>query len=712
MKQILQNLKSGELMIEDVPAPGVKSGHLLIQTHCTLISAGTERMLVDFGRANLLDKARQQPEKVKQVLRKIKTDGLMPTIDAVRAKLDQPMPLGYSNVGHVIAVGKDVDGFSVGDRVVSNGPHAEVVVVPKNLCAKIPDGVSDEDASFTVVGAIGLQGIRLLAPSLGDSVAVFGLGLIGLISVQMLAASGARVLGFDYDAERVKMAQDMGIEAVDLSTGADPIKLGLGFSDGHGVDGVLVTASTKSNDLMHQAAQMSRKRGKIVLTGVTGLQLDRNDFYEKEISFQVSCSYGPGRYDSAYEDNGQDYPIGFVRWTQNRNFMATLDLMRADRIKVNHMISMRKAVDQAKEAYDAVAAKQGLGILLEYPYDKVAVPNNTRTVTIGGPVSGAGKAVLGVVGAGNFTQRSVLGPLKDAGARLKWIASGKGVTGTTAAKKHGIEQSTTDIGEILADNEVTGVVITTRHNAHASMVLRALEAGKHVFVEKPLCMDLEELAAIEKAKAASGKMVMVGFNRRFSPLMQSIAKKTSSRANPLSMTYLCNAGAIPGDHWTQDKEVGGGRIIGEACHFIDLFQFLADSPIISVSAFKQNLRGEDLEDVVSINLIAEDGSIGNINYFANGSNAFPKERCDVFYDGNVLTMDNFKSAKGYGTKLSQSVRRQDKGHRAGFAAFVNALEAGGEPPISFDALGNVTRATIAAVISMREGRVVQVGDLS
>ena len=568
MKQILQNLKTGEVLLADVASPQVKPGHLLIQTTCSLISAGTERMLLDFGRANYLSKARQQPEKVKQVLNKIRTDGLIPTIEAVAAKLDQPLPLGYCNVGRVVEIGPDITGFAVGDRVISNGHHAEIVCVPKNLCTTIPANVSDDQAAFTVISAIALQGIRLLQPTLGEAIAVFGLGLVGLIAVQLLKANGMRVIGFDFDSSRVELAQKFEITAIDLSTGADAIQAGLSFSRDRGIDGVLVTASTTSHQLMHRAAQMSRQRGRIILIGVAGLNLNRSDFYEKELTFQVSCSYGPGRYDPLYEDRGVDYPFGLVRWTEQRNFEAALDLMSQGRIRVDELISRRVTLSQAYEAYEALDQTSAIGIILTYPDQKIG-PDfqtglTTSTVQHLAPQPSAGQTVIGVIGAGNFTQLKVLPILRKSGVRLKWIASAGGVSGSHAARKFGVEQSTTDYQQVVTDPDVNAVFITTQHADHANMTIEALVAGKHVFVEKPLCLTPGELqdvvAAYEQASIAGARppVLMVGFNRRFSPLTALLRQQIAGRQLPLAMTLTCNAGAIPATHWTQDPEVGGG----------------------------------------------------------------------------------------------------------------------------------------------------------
>lgn len=704
MKQILQNLKSGALMIEDVPTPLVKAGTLLIETRCSLISAGTERMIVDFGRANLLEKALQKPDKVKQVLQKVQTDGIAATLDAVNARLDQPMALGYSNVGRVIAVGAEVDGFKIGDRVVSNGKHAEVVCVPANLCAKIPDNVTDEQAAFTVLSSIALQGVRLVNPTIGEYVTVMGLGLIGLIAVQILKANGARVIGFDYDAQRVALAEKFGVTAYDLTTGIDPVQKAMEFSNGQGIDGVLITAATKSNDVVRHSAQMSRQRGRVVLTGVVGLDLDRNDFYEKELTFQVSCSYGPGRYDPLYEDAGQDYPLGFVRWTEQRNFDAVLHLLGTHGININPLLTKRVPLESAKDAYDLLSDKTHIGMILEYKAEE-GVGHLAKTVVNVHPVisqKAEGAAVIGIIGAGGFTAGQVLPSLKSTPARLKWIASREGVSGAIAARKFGIENNTTDYRHILQDPEVNAVIITTRHDSHARFVIEALQAGKHVFVEKPLCLTLDEMdqiqAAYQAACLAKGAalVLMVGFNRRFSPLTDIIAEKIRHRDKPLSMVFTANVGAIPDDHWVHDAKQGGGRLIGEACHFIDYLTYLAGAPIVSIDT--RGMAKSANHDTAMIQLSFADGSIGQVNYLATGNKSFPKEQCHIFFDGKILMMDNFRKLKGYGFKKfsGKTLWRQDKGHAAGFAAFVDAVASGSGLPISLDDLFDVTRATITA----------------
>jgi predicted dehydrogenase/threonine dehydrogenase-like Zn-dependent dehydrogenase len=719
MRQLGASLRTGRMCVESIAPASLRAGHVLIQTACSLISAGTERILVEFGRAGYLAKARQQPEKVRQVLEKVRTDGLIPTVQSVMAKLDQPLPMGYCNVGRVLAVGEGVEGFQVGDRVASNGNHAEVVLVPKHLAARIPDDVTDDQAAFTVLGAIGLQGVRLIQPSLGETVAVFGLGLIGLLAVQILRAHGARVIGFDFDARRVELARSFGAQAEDLSLGTDPVAVALAATQQAGVDGVLVTAATKSDELMHQAAQMCRKRGRIVLTGVTGLNLQRADFYEKELTFQVSCSYGPGRYDPAYEQQGHDYPLAFVRWTEQRNFEAVLDLMRDGRLETAPLVSQRVPFAEAESAYDLLDDKSVIGVLLTYPGADDA-PSRERLlapVVCHNPArQDSNGAVCGVIGAGGFAMQKIFPGLVKAGARLKWVASSKGLSGSIAARKFGIEQSTTETQRVLEDPEVQGVVIATRHNTHAELVVRALEAGKSVFVEKPLCLTADELARIEDAYGtacqtdAPPPVLMVGYNRRFAPLVQSLVDRLRGRQQPLSMIYTVNAGAIPASHWTQDPAVGGGRILGEACHFIDLLHFLTgESPITQVSALRHGLdEPSNRSDTVAISLRMADGSLGQINYFANGPKSFPKERLEVFSEGRAFRLDNFRRLEGFGGLVGkQRSWLQDKGHNAGFRAWVEAVRTGGESPIPLASLVNTTKAALAVGDAVRQRRVVE-----
>jgi len=705
MKQILQSLKDGNTTLLDVPAPRVGGGQLLVHTCASLVSAGTERMLVEFGKANWLDKARQQPDKVRMVLDKVRTDGLAVTFEAVQSKLDQPLALGYCNAGVVAGIGRGVAGFAIGDRVVSNGKHAEVVAVPTNLCARIPDGVSDEHAAFTVLAAIGLQGIRLVNPTLGECVVVTGLGLIGLLTVQMLRAQGCRVLGIDFDPARLALAQRFGAEVVNPGTGEDVLVAAQAFSRGRGVDAVIITASTKSNEPVSQAANMCRKRGRIVLVGVTGLELSRADFYEKELSFQVSCSYGPGRYDPAYEEAGQDYPVGFVRWTEQRNFEAVLDLMAAGALDVGPLISHRFPLDEAQAAYALLASGEpSLGIVLEYPCDD-QTRLSAREVLLDDAASSpsgsarTGNAAVAFIGAGNYAGRTLIPAFKAAGARLHSVVSSGGVSAVHFGKKFGFHKASTDWSASVADAEVDTVVVATRHDAHARQVLAAMRAGKHVFCEKPLCLTMGELQEIEiEARARPGQILMIGFNRRYAPQVQRIKQLLAPVAEPKSFVMTVNAGTIPADHWTQDKAVGGGRIVGEGCHFIDLLRFLAGAPIVRQHAVA--LGAHPLlavrDDKATLTLEFADGSVGTVHYLANGDKGFPKERLEVFCAGRVLQLDNFRKLRGWGWKgfTRMNLWRQDKGAQACVDAYVAAIRSGGPAPIPLEEVIEVSRVSI------------------
>ncbi len=619
MKQIIQDLKSGNTILENVPAPLVRNGCVLIKTHKSLVSLGTERMLVEFGKASYLEKARQQPEKVKQVIDKIKADGLVPTMEAVFRKLGEPLPLGYCNAGEVIGVGKGVTEFTIGDRVVSNGHHAEVVCIPKNLVAKIPENVSYEHAAFTVIGAIGLQGIRLIAPTFGETIVVTGLGLIGLIAGQILKANGCNVIGFDFDKLKVDLAKESGIDAYLVSKEIDPVQQIYSLTNGIGCDAVLITASTKSNDVISQAANMCRKKGRIVLVGVVGLDIQRNDFFKKELSFQVSCSYGPGRYDEDYEEKGNDYPIGYVRWTEKRNFEAILNAILSNQLKLDKLITERISLDDYLKIYNDMGNKNSIASILEYNTDSTTHLSNS--IKLDNKRFDSTKGIIGVIGAGNFTASTILPNLSKLNANIKIIASSKGLTGTIMAKKFKIPNTTTDENIILNDPEVDTIFITTRHNQHANQVLKGLESNKNIFVEKPLALNEQDLNDITDAYQKSNSILMVGFNRRFSPHIQKIKSLLSSNTNK-NFVATMNAGFIPSDHWVQDMEVGGGRIIGEACHHLDLLMFLSGSRISSICMNSMGNHSGTNTDNASILIKFENGDNGVVNYFSNGSKAF------------------------------------------------------------------------------------------
>jgi len=704
MLQIIQDLKKGNTILEDVPAPLVRKGHVLIKTHRTLVSLGTEKMLVEFGKSNLISKARQQPEKVKQVLDKIKTEGLLPTLEAVFNKLDEPLPLGYCNAGEVIAVGEGVSEFRVGDRVASNGHHAEIVCIAKNLVAKIPENVSYEEAAFTVIGSIGLQGIRLVNPTMGETVVVIGLGLIGLITVQLLLANGCNVIGFDFDERKVEMAKKSGANAF-IASNVDVVKMVEEYTGGIGADAVLITASTKSNDVISQSAQMSRKKGRIVLVGVIGLNIQRSDFFKKELSFQVSSSYGPGRYDEDYESKGIDYPLAYVRWTEKRNFETVLMAISRKQLNVNSLITEQVALKDYQEVYNNMGGAS-IASILEYNYTSDIVQNTVSGKTFS---SRPGKGVLGIIGAGNFTKMTVLPALKNSGAHYKYISSAGGLSAKSLSNKYGFEYSTTDYTEILNDKEVDIVMITTRHDMHASMVIESIKAGKNVFVEKPLAINPNELEAIisEYEKLQNPISITVGFNRRFSPHIQRAKKLIGN--TPMNIVATMNAGFIPPDVWVQDMKVGGGRIIGEACHFIDLMVFLTGSKVSSVVMNALGTNPEENTDNAIITLRFANGSQGVINYFSNGSKEYAKERVEIFSQGRVLILDNFRKLKGYGFRDFSSMNTSlDKGHKNQFLQLIKQVKVGGTSLIPFEELINTTKASFAAIESLRTGSWVNI----
>lgn len=697
MKQIIQSFKTGETILEEVPAPQVARGKVLIQTSRSLVSLGTERMLVEFGKSNLISKARQQPEKVKQVLDKIKTEGLMPTLEAVFNKLGEPLPLGYCNVGRVIAVGEGVNEFKIGDRVTSNGQHAEFVSIPQNLVAHIPDQVSDEEAAFTVIGSIGLQGIRLLNPTLGETVVVIGMGLIGLIAAQLLIANGCKVIGVDIDQEKLNLSNRWGVIPFNPRSG-DVVKFVESVTNNIGADGVLITASAKTDEIISQAARMSRKRGRIVLVGVIGLHVSRADFYEKELTFQVSCSYGPGRYDEDYEQRGNDYPLPFVRWTEKRNFEAILQSIASGKLSVKELITEVVDLSNYQNIYGEIGSKKSIASILKYPGGENARPLNTIEIK---PVNFSGSnGIIGIIGAGNFTKMTMLPALKESGAGYKYIASAGGVTGTALAKKYGFSHSTTDYQQILNDTDVDLVLITTRHDKHASMVQESLKAGKNVFVEKPLALNKEQLEKIISVYKESNKTLTVGFNRRFSP--HSVKVKRLVDNAPMNVIATMNAGNIPANVWVHDMLVGGGRIIGEACHFIDLITYFTGSKVRAVCMNALGINPSDNTDNASILLKYENGSTGVINYFSNGSKAYSKERVEVYSQERTAIIDNFRQTTGYGFKgFSKLKTKLDKGHKTQFTELISRTKSGGAPLIPFDEIINTTEASFAAIDSLK-----------
>src|SRR5690242_10844857 len=699
MKALTHSLASGELSLLEAPVPGASPRTIVVESRASVISAGTERMLIEFGRAGLLEKARRQPDKVKQVLDKVRTDGLSTTLSAVRAKLDQPIPLGYCNAGVVIDAGA-ASGFSPGDRVVTNGAHAEYVRVARTLAARIPPGVTFEQAAFTPVAAIGLQGIRLAAPTLGETVVVYGLGLIGLLTVQLLRANGCRVLGIDRDAGRLALAERLGAVAIDGAEG-DTVARVLAHTNDAGADAVLLTLASDSDEPIHHAAQLARQRGRLVLVGVTGLALRRDDFYKKELSFAVSCSYGPGRYDPGYEEQGVDYPLGHVRWTEQRNFDAVLALMADGRLDPAPLISHRFAFDRVHGAYDVVAGGEpSLGVVLSYPERRDSAPAPAlRTITHTSPSTALGATSVAIIGAGNFAVRTLLPALRDDGVRLHTIASGNGTSAAIAAQKFGFERVTTDLDAVFDSPDIDAVFVLTRHDTHADLAHRALRSGKHVFVEKPLGLTEEEVARVADAARASDRMLMVGFNRRFAPLTVELQRKLAGRGGPLATVITVNAGAIPRDHWTQDAEQGGGRVVGEACHFIDLARALTGGPIVALHTTSAHGRdGRAVNDIATLSLSFGEGSVSAIHYIASGARSYPKERVECFFDGRTVSIDNWRRLRDWGSAIPWRVGAgtQDKGHADELRAWLRAIRSGGPAPIPLDEIIEVSRWAVHA----------------
>jgi predicted dehydrogenase/threonine dehydrogenase-like Zn-dependent dehydrogenase len=706
MKGVIQNLWNGDVAVADQPAPQLSAGHVLLRTRCSLISSGTERMLVEFGRSSLLQKAWSQPERVRQVLEKARTLGVVAAWDSVHAKMDEPLALGYCNAGIVVDRAPDVTEFSINDRVASNGHHAEFVVVPRTLCAKVPDSVSDEDACFTPLAAIGLEGVRLLAPTLGESVGVIGLGLVGLLAAQLLKASGCRVIGFDFNKDRLALAERLGVETMDLGSSGDPVKRGVSFSGGGGLDGVIIGTSTTSGTPITQAAEMCRQRGRIVLIGVCGMELDRQQFFKKELTFQVSCSYGPGRYDEEYERLARDYPRGFVRWTAQRNFEAVLASMASKALDVGALISDRFSQERASDAYARLLQPDSLGIVLEYPRDS-AIAHRVDLPPARAPrQTPAAPAVrVGLIGSGAFARSTILPLLRSADVELCGVVSHAGLSAAQVARKFAFKYCASDPDEILGDADVNAIFITTPHDTHAALVTKALAAGKHVFVEKPLCINDDQLDAIVAAyrefAVPRGLQLAVGFNRRFSPLAEKLASLVHASASPRAMVFTVNAGVAPAGHWVNDAAVSGGRIVGEACHFIDLLTLLAASPIAGVQASSAGTA-----DQMSITLRYKNGSIGTVHYLTSGHRSFPKEHLSVFVDQAVYVLDDFRSLRGFGARgfTSQRLWSQDKGHAHQISRFLQRVRQGGAPLMPFETLVNVTRASFAAVRAAQTGQ--------
>ena len=691
MRQLIQKFGTGGIELAEVPCPPVKPGHVLIATRRSVISAGTERTITEFAGAGLVAKARQRPGQVKAVIDRVRSQGVIKTVRAVKDRLERWYPLGYCNIGTVIAAGSEASEFTPGMRVACNGFHSEIVSVPKHLCAEVPNEVDDDSAAFTVLGSIALQGVRLAAPTLGERFVVIGLGLVGLLTIQILRAHGCKVLAIDPSEARAETGRELGAEVVTATDEETILQAASEFTRQGGVDGVLITAATESDEPMHNAAQMCRKRGRIVLVGVTGLNLQRADFYQKELSFQVSCSYGPGRYDSNYEDCGEDYPLGFVRWTEQRNFTAVLDLMASGGLKTGPLISHRFAFDNADQAYDLlVGGEASLGIMLEYKADKSASEVlQDRTVTLSKPAANyqSSTPCVALIGAGNYAAHTLLPALQQAGARLHTVMSGGRPETVKLAKKFGFEHLTTDLDKILSNGEINCVVIATRNANHADLACQALKAGKNVFLEKPIAISREEMHAVEQAHAAApgGPRLIIGYNRRFAPLTVKAKALLQSSNEAKSLIYTVNAGHVPDNHWTLAPDIGGGRIIGEVCHFVDLACHLIGAEIVSVQALPARATAAGGDDGVSAVLQFTDGSIAAIHYLTNGHSDIAKERLEIHCAGRSLRLDDFKTLEGHGWPGFQNLggKTQDKGNAACINAFLHSLSAGEAAPIPF-----------------------------
>ncbi|MCX6057226.1 MAG: bi-domain-containing oxidoreductase [Chloroflexi bacterium] len=715
MKQLLQNIKNGNTTVEEVPVPTPRDGMALVRTAASLVSAGTERMIVEFAEKSYLGKARSRPDLVKQVVDKARREGLVPTLQAAFNRLDQPMTLGYSSAGTIVALGKNMQGFKVGQRVACAGAgfavHAEYNIVPRNLLTPLPKNVDFESAAFTTLGSIALHGFRLAEPQLGENVAIIGLGLLGLLTIQLAAAAGCNVLGIDLDPRRIQLAASLGFEAVSRQNAESASQA---FTSSRGFDSIIICADTSSNDPIELAGVIARDRARVVATGAVGLTIPRKMYFEKEISLINSRSYGPGRYDASYEENGIDYPIGFVRWTEGRNFQAVVDLMATGKLKVMPLISHRFPIENAVTAYEVITGKKKekfLGILLTYP-DSVEKLDSLKVIKFNvQTVKRSSIVKLGVLGAGLYANSTLLPVIKNnKDFELVGIASSGGLHAQHSGKKIGFQYATSSEDEIINDPNINTVAILTRHDSHAELVVKALQAGKHVFVEKPLAINRKQISAISKQllKTDNG-LLLTGFNRRFSPLAQQLSAFYKDRNEPLHAHYRVNAGYIPLNHWTQDPILGGGRIIGEGCHFIDLITFIVGEAPIKVSAHALADHGKYREDNVSMTFTFSDGSIGVVDYLANGDKSFPKERLEVFCEGKIAILNDYvklEFIENGKRKVKSGV--QNKGWRREMEIFASAIREGGQPPIPYEQLFGVTEATFAAVESLRTQTAIKI----
>lgn len=712
MKQLIQNISSGRAVVTDIPAPAARRGQILVRVMASLISAGTERSIVEFAEKNLIQKALARPDLVRQLVEKSKREGWMTAIETARNRLNSEMALGYSNAGVVVDVGDEVIGFRVGDRVACAGggyaTHSEIVRIPQNLAAPIPAGpglreVSFEDAACATVASIGLQGIRLAEVQLGEVVAVIGLGLVGQMTAQLARACGCVVVGMDPDPERCKLAARLGGHAI--AQNAEEMRvIASRASNGNGVDVVLIAAATESNAPVSLAAEIARDRARVVAVGAVGLSLPRRSYYMKELDFRVSRSYGPGRYDRDYEEKGHDYPIGYVRWTEGRNLTAVLQLMASGQLDFSPLITHRIPIHEAEKGCDLIGGKSAepfLGVIITYPEQPSLARRIENPSAYIAPAAANASVRAGVIGSGSFAAATLLPAMKAAGGiDFTGICSGGGLSAQSLAARYGFRYSASDDSQLLNDDHVNTIVICTRHSSHASLVTAALKAGKHVFCEKPLALNEEQLASIVTTCNGQNpsRLLTVGYNRRFAPFSKTLRAFVSSAQEPFVMHYRVNAGFIPRDHWTQDREEGGGRILGEVCHFVDFLSFICGQHVVSVSAAITPNAGRYSDDNLSATLRFADGSVGTITYSANGDRAFSKERVEVFVQGRVAVLDDFRELRTVENgrqRVFRSHLRVDKGHRGEWVAFRAALCSGGPPPIALADLVNSSLATIA-----------------
>ena len=690
MKKVFQDLKNGDTLVENIPSPSIQEKKILIRVHNSLISSGTERMLLNFGKAGYISKALQQPAKVKQVIDKVKTDGIIPTYQAVSSKLSTPIPLGYSCAGTVMQ-SNDED-FKIGDRVVANGHHADVVSVSPNLCAKVPDSVSFKQASFTIMGSIGLHGIRMINPTLGETIVVIGLGIIGLLSVQILKANGCHVIGVDNDESRCQIAKKYGIAVHNSNKNSDFVSSIILKNNNKEVDAVLITAASSENSIINNSAEICRKRGRVILIGVVGLKLERDLFYKKEILFSVSSAYGPGRYDDDFEKRNIKYPIEFVRWTAQNNFETILTLMHEKKITIQDLVSDEFYIEEAKEAYLSLEKKTTLGILLNYNFENELEQNIKTSNKKINKVSQINNEIA-FLGAGNYASKVLLPNFYKHKIPIKYIASNTGENGNYLSKRFKITNNTTDNTMIFNDNSVKNIVISTRHDSHAKLVCDSLRYKRNIFIEKPLCLNIKELNQIKSLYMESNSILMIGFNRRFSPLVKKVKELLGDNEHPKSININVNSGFIPQDEWIQDRKIGGGRIIGEVCHFLDLISFICHSKIIDYNVLHLDSKTKDTH---SINLKLKDGSIGCINYFSNGHKSFPKEKIDIYSNGKILSIDNFKTLRGYGWNnfSSKKLWSQDKGNKGCIDAFIECIKNNKPSPIPADEIFEISELSI------------------